>query len=130
MIEQSRIHVTNLSATRRFYDAIAVPLGLGTLDISPTGFVLGRPGSADAPMLWIGADRPVGCLAMTDRGEPENLISFSARSLSAVVAFHRAALAAGGSNLQGPDRLPIQPGAYSAFVRDPSGNAVEACYAS
>ena len=130
MFEQSTIHVTNLLATRRFYDAIAVPLGLGTLDIDPKGFVLGRPGHGEAPMLWIGTDRPVACAAVQMPDRLENLISFSAQSRAAVDAFHRAAVQAGGVSLRRPDRLEMQPGAYSAFVRDPSGNAVEACYAN
>ena len=129
MIEQSTLHITNLAATRKFYDAIAVPLRLGTLDISPTGFVLGRTGGP-VPLLWIGTDRPVTCLSVLQPDSVENLISFSAESRAAVDAFHAVALRAGGQNLRDPDPLEMQPGTYSAFVRDPSGNAVEACFAA
>jgi predicted lactoylglutathione lyase len=130
MFEQLPIYVSNPIAARRFYDAIAVPLGLGRFVISDDCLAIETSDSDHVPMLWIGSDRPAACAAVARSEHLENLISFSADSRQAVDAFHAAALRAGGRNLRKPDVLVMQPGAYSAFVRDPSGNAVEACFAS
>jgi predicted lactoylglutathione lyase len=129
MSEQPTIPASNLAATRRFYDAIAAPLGLGTLDVRHGAFAVGRLGAAP-PMLWIGTGRPQSCTAIQSESPDASLISFNAETRAAVDAFHDAALAAGGQSLQRPSNLAYQPGHYAAFVRDPSGNAVEACHAA
>ena len=46
---------------------------------------------------------------------------------SAVEAFHRVALAAGGRDDGAPGRRPqYSDGYYAAFIRDPDGNRIEA----
>jgi catechol 2,3-dioxygenase-like lactoylglutathione lyase family enzyme len=42
MLDHTGIVVTELAKARRFYDAIAKPLGLGTIDIGPDAFLLAQ----------------------------------------------------------------------------------------
>jgi predicted lactoylglutathione lyase len=56
-------------------------------------------------------------------------IAFRARSRAEVDAFHRAALAAGGSDNGGPGIRPqYHPHYYGAFILDPDGYNIEAVY--
>jgi hypothetical protein len=45
-----------------------------------------------------------------------------------VQAFHKAALAAGGTDHGAPGERDYHPGYYGAFVLDPDGNNIEAVY--
>ena len=54
-------------------------------------------------------------------------IAFMAECRSMVDAFHRVALANGGTDAGGPGLRPeYDPHYYGAFVRDPDGNKIEA----
>ena len=55
-------------------------------------------------------------------------LAFQARDAAMVDAFHRAALASGGTDNGGPGPRPYHPGYYAAFVLDPDGNNIEAVY--
>jgi catechol 2,3-dioxygenase-like lactoylglutathione lyase family enzyme len=54
-------------------------------------------------------------------------VAFVARSRAAVDAFHRAALAAGGTDNGPPGPRAGAGDYYGAFVLDPDGNNIEAC---
>ena len=53
-------------------------------------------------------------------------LAFQARDRAAVEAFHKAALANGGTDNGAPGERPYHPGYYAAFVLDPDGNNIEA----
>jgi len=54
-------------------------------------------------------------------------VAFTTENRAAVDAFHRAALAAGGTDNGAPGLRPqYHPAYYGAFVLDPDGNNVEA----
>ena len=56
-------------------------------------------------------------------------LAFTASSQAAVDAFHKAALAHGGSDLGAPGlRLNYSPTYYAAFVADPEGWKLEAVF--
>ncbi len=56
-------------------------------------------------------------------------LALSASSVDQVEAFHRAALAAGGTDNGAPGERPhYQPGYYAAFVLDPDGHNIEAVF--
>ena len=55
-------------------------------------------------------------------------LAFQAADRAMVDAFHRAALAAGGTDNGAPGERPYHPGYYAAFVLDPDGNNIEAVY--
>jgi catechol 2,3-dioxygenase-like lactoylglutathione lyase family enzyme len=58
-----------------------------------------------------------------------SMTAFEAPSRSAVDAFHKAALAAGGTDEGGPGlRTSHHPHFYSCYVRDPDGNKLSAVY--
>lgn len=53
-------------------------------------------------------------------------IGFAAPSPEAVDAFHKAGLAAGGTDEGAPGPRPAIPGSYGAYLRDPTGNKLVA----
>lgn len=57
MFDHIGFRVRDLAAVRRFYDAIAAPLGLQTADNTGTSFVFGRA-AEPIPFVWIGTDEP------------------------------------------------------------------------
>jgi catechol 2,3-dioxygenase-like lactoylglutathione lyase family enzyme len=127
MFDHTGIVVTDLAKARRFYDAIARPLGLATASNSPESFLFGRSAEEPIPYLWIGTIRPSYWVEGSRAGLNQAHIAFIAPDKAAVDAFHEAALAAGGrdNGLPGP-----REGAgdyYGAFVLDPDGNNIEAC---
>ena len=131
MIDHTGLVVSDLAAARRFYDAVAGALGLGTRDIAPGGapvaFVLGRSAEQPLPYLWIGTPIPSYWPEGARVGQNPQHVAFAAASRAQVQAFHAAALAAGGRDNGAPGPRPAY-GYYGAFVLDPDGNNVEACY--
>ena len=55
-------------------------------------------------------------------------VAFQAKDPAMVDAFHKAALAHGGTDNGAPGERPYHPGYYAAFVLDPDGNNIEAVY--
>ena len=113
-IDHLKIHVADLAASLRFYEAALAPLGIAPLarwDDGSTGF--GRNGNDD---FWVEA------------GQPQQLhVAFTAPSRDAVDAFHAAAVANGGRDNGAPGPRPkYHEHYYAAFVLDPDGRNVEA----
>lgn len=117
MIHHIDFAVADFERSRAFYIAALAPLGLSIVidrwnDRKLTGF--GRPPD---PEFWIRQGEPAGHLH----------VAFLAESLGAVDAFHRAALAAGGTDRGAPGlRERYAPDYYAAFVLDPDGHNIEA----
>jgi catechol 2,3-dioxygenase-like lactoylglutathione lyase family enzyme len=127
MIDHTGIVVTDLGRSRRFYDAIAQPLGLSTADNTPESFVFGRSAEEPIPYLWIGTTRPSYWVEGSRAGLNQMHAAFIAPSRDAVDAFHRAALSAGGKDNGAPGPREGAGAYYGAFVLDPDGNNIEAC---
>jgi catechol 2,3-dioxygenase-like lactoylglutathione lyase family enzyme len=127
MLDHTGIVVTDLANARRFYDAIAKPLGLGTVDNGPDAFLLGRSAKEPIPYLWIGTLRPSYWVEGSRAGLNQAHIAFVAPSKEAVDEFHRVALAAGGRDNGAPGPRSGAGDYYGAFVLDPDGNNIEAC---
>lgn len=113
----------DLVRAARFYDAAMAPLGLirRATDDDEVGY-----GLADdrRTRLWI--TRPFdGKPASVGNG---TMPAFAAPNRDAVDAFHRAALAAGGSDEGAPGLRPYGPAFYAAYVRDPDGNKLSAVH--
>ena len=71
--------------------------------------------------------RSAGCTSRAKTSRSPIHLAFKAASRAAVDAFHRAALAAGGTDNGAPGpRGPAEMKYYAAFVLDPDGNNVEA----
>lgn len=127
MIDHTGIVVTDLARARRFYDAVAGALGLATADNCEHSFVFGKSAEEPIPYLWIGTLRPSYWVEGSRAGINQAHIAFIAPSKSAVNAFHRAALAAGGTDNGKPGPREGAGDYYGAFVLDPDGNNIEAC---
>ena len=123
MIAHVSIGVSNIDASKRFYDAALEALGYKCLRAarSLVGYGYGR----DSIALWVfQAERPVPA------DEKSGLhFCFTAPDAAAVVAFHAAAIAAGGRDNGAPGLRPIySPDYYAAFIIDPDGYRIEAYY--
>lgn len=127
MLDHTGFVVTDLAAARRFYDAIAKPLKLATADNGPDAFLLGRSREEPIPYLWIGRLIPSYWVEGSRPGINQMHIAFAADSIAMVDAFYRAALEAGGRD-NGPPAPRRTDNYYGAFVLDPDGNNIEACY--
>jgi catechol 2,3-dioxygenase-like lactoylglutathione lyase family enzyme len=122
MLDHTGIAVNDLNKSNAFYVNALGPLSISlvmevtaeqTGDGAHAGF--GKDGK---PFFWIGSGgRPSG---------PAHF-AFTAKSRDEVVAFHRAALAAGGKDNGPPGLRPhYHANYYGAFVVDPDGNNIEA----
>lgn len=127
MIDHTGIVVSDLGKARAFYDAIAKALGLMTVDNGPQAFLLGK-GPNDYPYLWIGTLRPSYWVEGSRAGLNQAHFAFVADSEATVKAFYAAALAAGGRDNGPPGPREGVKDYYGAFVLDPDGNNIEACY--
>jgi catechol 2,3-dioxygenase-like lactoylglutathione lyase family enzyme len=122
MLEHIGIAVSDLNKSKAFYAKALGPLSISLmmeLTAEQTGggdhAGFGKDGK---PFFWIGSGgRPSGPVHF----------AFSATSRDEVVAFHRAALAAGGKDNGAPGLRPhYHANYYGAFVIDPDGNNIEA----
>ncbi|WP_242101750.1 MULTISPECIES: VOC family protein [unclassified Lysobacter] len=117
LIDHLQLVVRDLTASRRFYAAVFDVLGV------PIG------GEGDdyfwADELFVStADSEAAQGKLTGRHH----LAFQASDRAMVDAFHKAALANGGSDNGAPGERPYHPGYYAAFVLDPDGNNIEAVY--
>jgi catechol 2,3-dioxygenase-like lactoylglutathione lyase family enzyme len=119
MIDHVTLGVTDLDRARDFYDRALAPLGierLYTYRETSLGYGL-RPKA----FFWIG---------LRDEPLTGTHVAFLAPDRATVVAFHKAALAAGGRDNGAPGLRPqYRPTYYGAYVLDPDGHNIEAvCY--
>jgi lactoylglutathione lyase len=117
LIDHLQLVVTDLARSRRFYAA-----ALGALGVPIGGE---GPGFFWADELFVSdLTSPASAGAATGRTH----LAFQAADRQAVERFHRAGLAAGGSDHGAPGERPYHPGYYAAFLLDPDGNNIEAVY--
>ena len=117
LIDHLQLVVADLAASRRFYEALFEVLEI------PIG------GSADTHFwydeLFVSSpDGPESLGKLTGRHH----LAFQAKDRVTVDAFYRAGLAAGGRDNGAPGERDYHPGYYAAFLLDPDGNNIEACY--
>lgn len=128
MLDHTGIVVSDLAAARRFYDAVAEALGLATADNGDQAFLFGKSAQERIPYLWIGTQRPSYWAEGSRAGINQMHVAFVAQSREMVDAFHRAAIAAGGRDNGAPGPRAGAGDYYGAFVLDPDGNNIEACW--
>ncbi len=103
------------------------PLGLQAVDNTKESFVIGRSRADPLPFIWVGTTEPAFWTSAHETSRSPIHLAFKATSREVVDAFHRAALAAGGTDNGAPGpRGPAEMKYYAAFVLDPDGNNVEA----
>jgi catechol 2,3-dioxygenase-like lactoylglutathione lyase family enzyme len=115
------IGTNDLAAATRFYDPVMAALGCvrAETDESEIGFM--APGDHRC-RLWVTKpynERP----ATAANG---SMPAFVAPDHAAVDAFHKAALAHGGTDEGAPGLRPYGASFYACYVRDPDGNKLSA----
>jgi len=124
MLDHIGFNVSDVTASKAFYDKALAPLGIAvikTIGPDETGgpTYLGY-GKDDNPFFWFGDD--------PEQGNKLH-VAFTASNRGEVDAFHAAALAAGGTDNGAPGLRPqYGPGYYAAFVFDPEGHNIEAVF--
>jgi catechol 2,3-dioxygenase-like lactoylglutathione lyase family enzyme len=115
VVDHLWIRVADLGEARRFYTAIARPLGLEIGGSHPDRFSVRGD---DRSFALVHDERPV----------TENLhLAFPVAANEDVHAFHNAGVAAGFRSNGAPGERPeYHPGYYAAFVLDADGNNIEA----
>jgi catechol 2,3-dioxygenase-like lactoylglutathione lyase family enzyme len=119
MIDHVSVAVRDLAASATFYEAVLATIGYAKLVVRPNTVGFGKK----YPEFWLN-HRPDMAKVAKDSG-----VHIALRTLGteAVDAFHRTALAAGGS-CEGPPgaRRQYAENYYAAFVCDLDGNRIEA----
>jgi catechol 2,3-dioxygenase-like lactoylglutathione lyase family enzyme len=110
LFDHIHLRVSDLKASRRFYEAALNSLGLE---------IRGGDGWFASDELFVSAD------GATTRNMH---LAFQAADHDAVQRFYDAALAAGGRDNGVPGERSYHPGYYAAYVLDPDGNNIEAVY--
>ena len=120
MIDHVSIAVRDLKAAARFYEPLLATLGMTKLrDWPDAAICYGKK----YPEFWINRRKDMAPVA-ADSGVH---ICLRAPSIQAVDAFHAAALGAGGISDGAPGlRAHYHENYYTAFIRDPDGNRIEA----
>lgn len=117
LLDHLHLVVSDLSASRKFYEAI-----LKTLDIPIGG---GGDGYFWADELFVSSPEMKGSIGkLTGRSH----FAFQASSQEVVKRFYEEGLKAGGRDNGAPGERPYHPGYFAAFLLDPDGNNVEAVF--
>jgi catechol 2,3-dioxygenase-like lactoylglutathione lyase family enzyme len=117
LIDHIQLVVADLAASKRFYMAVLETLGVP----------LGGEGEG---FFWADELCVSNASSPAAQGEPTGRahVAFQAKDRAMVERFHRAALAAGGTDNGAPGERDYHPGYYAAFVLDPDGNNIEVVY--
>lgn len=117
LIDHLQLVTNDLERSRRFYRAVLDAIGIPLSGEGPDYFW--------ADELFVSTpESPAAAGVVTGRMH----LAFQAADRAAVDRFHRAAIAAGGTDHGAPGERPYHPGYYAAFVLDPDGNNVEVVY--
>jgi catechol 2,3-dioxygenase-like lactoylglutathione lyase family enzyme len=111
-----KLPVSDLAASREFYDAALAPLGFELVYDGPSSLGWGPP--------------PIEFFAVELSGEPIRgaHIAFNPVVPASVDAFHAAGLGAGGTDNGAPALRPYGENYYAAFLLDPDGHNIEAVH--
>ena len=115
ILDHIGFNVSDLDASKRFYQAALSPLRIGIAAEGDGWAMLGRDGK---PQFWFGASG----------ASPGPIhIAFAAANREEVRQFHAAALKAGGKDNGAPGLRPeYHANYYGAFVIGPDGHNIEA----
>lgn len=122
MLDHVGFAVSDYPKAKGFYQAALKPLGIALMmEVTPDmtgGSSHAGFGKDGKPFFWIGDGKTANSGVH---------VAFAAANRSAVDAFYKAALAAGGTDNGAPGLRPhYHPSYYGAFVLDADGNNIEA----
>jgi catechol 2,3-dioxygenase-like lactoylglutathione lyase family enzyme len=121
MLDHVGLAVTSLERSRDFYTRALAPLGISLI------MEITREMTGGDSHLGFGDDRPFFWIGDGSSKVSGLHVAFTARDRATVDAFHRQALAAGGTDNGKPGLRPhYHANYYGAFVLDPDGNNIEA----
>lgn len=122
MIDHIGITVSNIQVSKQFYTKALAPIGYSLLmEVSAE-----QTGSMAAAGFGV-PPKPDFWLAGGTANVPPVHVAFRVSSRALVMAFHAAAIAAGGRDNGAPGLRPhYHPSYYGAFVLDPDGHNIEA----
>ncbi|MCB9737019.1 MAG: VOC family protein [Deltaproteobacteria bacterium] len=116
MFDHVKFGVTDFEASKAFYLAALAPLGVTVVGEGPPSYGVELCDDGEASL----------CLFQTTERPAQLHIAFVAARRAQVDAFHRAALAAGGTDNGAPGvRANYNANYYAAFVLDPDGHNIE-----
>jgi len=124
MLDHVGLQVSGYERSREFYRKVLATLG-GELVMEVTAEQTGDGAHAGfgmdgRPTFWIGTSQQA-------HGNRAVHVAFVAPNRAAVMAFHRTAIEAGGTDNGAPGLRPhYHPNYYGAFVLDPDGHNIEA----
>lgn len=112
------VHVSDLNAARRLFDAVAPAIGYELRSEDP-----------DFASYWRNGERPaLGFIPDGASGSGEMRVAFAVPSAGAVDAAASAAQANGARNIEGPSFHPeYGDDYYAVFFEDGDGNKFEVC---
>jgi len=117
LIDHVHLVTRELSASKRFYEAVLSALGIAI-------------GGAAEDYFW--ADElfvsDVNSKSAAGKVTGRVHLAFQAESRDQVEKFYRAGLEAGGTPNGEPGERPYHPGYFAAFLLDPDGNNIEAVF--
>lgn len=117
LLDHVQLVVQDLAASQGFYAAVFEVLGVPMGGTGESFFW--------ADELFVStSNSPAAQGKLTGRYH----LAFQAKDRATVDAFHKAALASGGTDNGPPGERPYHPGYYAAFALDPDGNNIEAVY--
>lgn len=123
MIDHITFGVSDFERSAAFYTRAFAPLGVRRLFDVPLEYTGG------VRVAGYGDVRPWFWIAEQDATRGKLHIALTAPDRAAVDAFHREALAAGGTDNGAPGERPhYHPGYYGAFALDPDGHNIEAVH--
>ncbi len=111
LVDHIHLQVRDLAKSKAFYEAVLQPLGK-SLSMSTAHFFI-------ADELFV---------SQAQEGFSSIHLAFQASNKAQVEAFHKAALANGGTDNGAPGERHYHPGYYAAYAHDPDGNNIEAVF--
>ncbi|MGY4770026.1 VOC family protein [Kribbella sp. CWNU-51] len=117
MFDHLSLQCDDVDASRRFYETVLTPLGIGVS--MEFGDVLGLAGQDGVPKFWLGK-------TTTGGAQREIHLAFTAPNRATVDTVYRAVRELGAEVLHEPREWPeYHAGYYAVFMRDPDSNNVE-----
>jgi len=117
MFDHLSLQCDDVDASRRFYETVLTPLGIGVS--MEFGDVLGLSGQDGVPKFWLGK-------TTTGGAQREIHLAFTAPNRATVDSVYRAVRELGAEVLHEPREWPeYHAGYYAVFMGDPDSNNVE-----
>lgn len=122
MIDHTGVAVGNYQRSKKFYSDALAAIGYELIVEFPASVTGSEDvagfGEGGKPDFWVVSGTP---------NKPPVHVAFRVTNRAAVDAFHKAAIAAGGTDNGQPGLRPhYHPNYYAAFVRDLDGHNIEA----